>query len=331
VLARADKPIDAILRAVTNGARLTRQLLAFSRRQALRPQPVTLQDQLPQLLDLIRHSIPPVVTLEGECAPDTATVVVDPAELELALINLAVNARDAMPTGGLLHVAIRNAEPREHQGLGRWVSITLSDTGVGIPRELLDRVFEPFFTTKEQGRGSGLGLSQVYGFCQQAGGTVRIDSTPGQGTRVQLLLPAAAPAEAAMPPPAEAPGPAAEGRLLLVEDNAEVADATEPMLSTWGYAVRSARNGDAARKMLAEGRYDLLLTDIVMPGSTDGLALSRHVRQAYPHIGIVLMTGHARETDKAIAEGFVVLQKPWTPSELRTALEQVHPKRRATA
>jgi two-component system NtrC family sensor kinase len=330
-LQRAEKPIDAILRAVTNGSRLTRQLLAFSRRQALRPQAVRLQDQLPQLLDLIRHSISSTITLDGDCAPDTGTVLVDPAELELALINLAVNARDAMPQGGHLQLSMRNAEPGEHQGLGRWVSITMSDTGVGIPRALLDRVFEPFFTTKEQGKGTGLGLSQVYGFCQQAGGTVRIDSQPGEGTRVQLLLPAAAPEEAAMPAMVdEAPAPAAEGRLLLVEDNAEVADATEPMLSTWGYAVRSARSGDAAREVLAqaEGRFDLLLTDIVMPGSTDGLSLARHVRQRYPHIGMVLMTGHARETDKAIAEGFVVLQKPWTPSDLRAALEEAHPRRR---
>jgi two-component system NtrC family sensor kinase len=211
------------------------------------------------------------------------------------------------------------------------VRVAIVDRGAGIPADGIERVFEPFFTTKEQGKGTGLGLSQVYGFCQQAGGTVRIDSQPGEGTRVQLLLPAAAPEEAAMPAMVdEAPAPAAEGRLLLVEDNAEVADATEPMLSTWGYAVRSARSGDAAREVLAqaEGRFDLLLTDIVMPGSTDGLSLSRHVRQRYPHIGIVLMTGHARETDKAIAEGFVVLQKPWTPSDLRAALEQAHPRQR---
>jgi CheY-like chemotaxis protein len=328
---RAGKPIDAILRAVTNGSRLTRQLLAFSRRQALRPQAVHLQEQLPQLLDLLRHSVPPMVTLAGEVAPDTATVLLDPAELELALINLAVNARDAMPQGGHLQLSMRNAEPGEHQGLGRWVSITMSDNGMGIPRALLDRVFEPFFTTKEQGKGTGLGLSQVYGFCQQAGGTVRIESRPGEGTRVHLLLPAAAPEEAALPP-AELPAPEAEGRLLLVEDNAEVADATEPMLSTWGYAVRTARSGDAAREVLAqaEGRFDLLLTDIVMPGSTDGLSLARHVRQRYAQIGIVLMTGHARETDKAIAEGFVVRQKPWTPSDLAAALEQTHPKRRTS-
>ena len=163
------------------------------------------------------------------------------------------------------------------------------------------------------------------------GGSGPIPRRPGAGTQVQLLLPAAPAEEATPAPPVEAPAPAAEGRLLLVEDNAEVADATEPMLSTWGYAVRSARSGDAAREVLAEaqGRFDLLLTDIVMPGSTDGLSLSRHVRQRYPHIGIVLMTGHARETDKAIAEGFVVLQKPWTPSDLRAALEQAHPKQRS--
>ncbi|MED5617750.1 ATP-binding protein [Ideonella sp. BN130291] len=326
--ARADKPIDAILRAVTTGARLTRQLLAFARRQALRPEVVSLQERLPLLLDLMRHSVPAVVALDGQAAPDTGHVQVDPAELELALINLAVNARDAMPQGGQLSVEVRNAQPQEHEGLGQWVSITVRDTGQGIAPELLDRVFEPFFTTKEQGKGTGLGLSQVYGFCQQAGGTARIESTPGQGTAVQLLLPAVnATPEATQEPP---PVPSVEGRLLLVEDNAEVAEATEPMLASWGYQVRSARSGSIAKEMLerADGQFELLLTDIVMPGGIDGLTLARHVRGRYPSIGIVLMTGHARETDKAMAEGFVVLQKPWTPQALSAALQQAHPRQR---
>jgi two-component system NtrC family sensor kinase len=327
-LARVDKPIDAILRAVTTGARLTRQLLAFARRQALRPEVISLQERLPLLLDLMRHSVSAVVTLEGEAAPNTGNIQVDPAELELALINLAVNARDAMPNGGLLRVEVRNAEPQEHQGLGQWVSITVRDTGQGIAPELLERVFEPFFTTKEQGKGTGLGLSQVYGFCQQAGGTARIESQPGEGTAVQLLLPAVAdtPQAVAEPPPV----PSVEGRLLLVEDNAEVAEATEPMLASWGYQVRSARSGSIAKDLLeqAGGAFELLLTDIVMPGGIDGLTLARHVRSRYPSIGIVLMTGHARETDKAMAEGFVVLQKPWTPQALSGALQQAHPGKR---
>jgi two-component system NtrC family sensor kinase len=327
--ARIAKPIDAILRAVTTGARLTRQLLAFARRQALRPEVIRLQDRMPQLLDLMRHSISALVTLEGHVAPDTPCVQVDPAELELALINLAVNARDAMPEGGQLSVDVRQARPEEHEGLGRWVSIEVRDTGGGIPADLLERVFEPFFTTKAQGQGTGLGLSQVYGFCQQAGGTARIASTLGRGTTVQMLLPAVD--EAPEPEEETPPVPTAQGRLLLVEDNAEVAEATEPMLSSWGYAVKAARSGDAAKELLeqSEGAFDLLLTDIVMPGSTDGLSLARHVKRLYPGIGIVLMTGHARETDKAMGEGFVVLQKPWTPQALAEALEQAHPRSRA--
>ena len=328
-LQKADKPIDAILRAVTTGSRLTRQLLAFARRQALRPTAVRLQDRLPLLLDLMRHSISAVIQLDGDVDPDTSPILVDPSELELAMINLAVNARDAMPEGGRLHVEVRNAAPSEHRGLGTWVSITVADTGVGMPPEVLQRVFEPFFTTKEQGKATGLGLSQVYGFCQQAGGTARIESAPGAGTRVQLLLPGTA--ELPDPTaPGDLPAAEAEGRLLLVEDNAEVADATEPMLTSWGYQVHSERSGDAARLVLQQqpDRFDLLLTDIVMPGATDGLSLARHVRQHHPDIGIVMMTGHARETDKAMAEGFVVLQKPWTPSALSQALERAHPKRR---
>jgi two-component system NtrC family sensor kinase len=277
----------------------------------------------------MRHSVTAMVTFESEVAPDTHCIQVDPAELELALINLAVNARDAMPEGGLLRVEARNAEPREHQGLGAWVSITVRDTGGGIAPEVLEHVFEPFFTTKEQGKGTGLGLSQVYGFCLQAGGTASISSEPGYGTTVQLLLPGVgATPEAVEEPP---PVPTAHGRLLLVEDNAEVAEATEPMLSSWGYSVRGVRSGDAAKELMQQphGEFDLLLTDIVMPGATDGLSLARWVRATYPHVGIVLMTGHARETDKAMAEGFVVLQKPWTPPALAAALEQAHPRKRA--
>jgi two-component system NtrC family sensor kinase len=331
VEAKLDKPLDAILRAVTTGARLTRQLLAFARRQALRPELIRLQDRMDTLVDLMRHSVSSTIAVEGRAAADTGLVLVDPAELELALINLAVNARDAMPQGGRITVEARNALPHEHEGLGTWVSIAVRDTGVGMPPEVLDRVFEPFFTTKEQGKGTGLGLSQVYGFCQQAGGVARIQSRPGEGTLVQLVLPAGS----GTPQPADEapPMPSAEGRLLLVEDNAEVAEATEPMLSSWGYAVRSARSGDAAKELLqqAVGGFELLLTDIVMPGSTDGLSLARHVRQLYPSIGIVLMTGHARETDKAMAEGFVVLQKPWTPPALAAALEEAHPRKRVSA
>jgi two-component system NtrC family sensor kinase len=326
---RVAKPIDAILRAVTTGARLTRQLLAFARQQALRPEVICLQDRLQQLVDLMRHSVSSTVAVSGQVAPDTHCIEVDPAELELALINLAVNARDAMPDGGRLSVEVRNAHPDEHEGLGDWVIIAVSDTGSGIAAELLEHVFEPFFTTKPQGAGTGLGLSQVYGFCQQAGGIARISSRLGEGTTVRLLLPGVD----QTPTPAEEspPVPAAQGRLLLVEDNVEVAEATEPMLSSWGYQVRAVTSGDSARELLdqAEGGFELLLTDIVMPGSTDGLSLARYVRTRYPQVGIVLMTGHARETDKAMGEGFVVLQKPWTPQALAEALEQAHPAKRA--
>ncbi len=326
------KPIDAILRAVATGARLTRQLLAFARRQALRPEVVSLQERLPLLLDLMRHSISALVALKGEAAPDTRSIQVDPAELELAMINLAVNARDAMPDGGSLRVDIRNARPDEAEaGGGEWVSITVTDSGAGIPPEVLERVFEPFFSTKEPGKGTGLGLSQVYGFCQQARGTVRIRSTVGEGTSVQMLLPAAEGLPEYKSEPA--PIPSAEGRLLLVEDNAEVAEATEPMLSSWGYQVHGVRSGDAAQQVLEErkGDFDLLLTDIVMPGATDGLALARHVRERYPKIGIVLMTGHASETGKAMSDGFVVLQKPWTPHALAQALVEAQGGRPGTA
>jgi two-component system NtrC family sensor kinase len=321
------KPLDAILRAVATGARLTRQLLAFARRQALRPEVMRLQDQLPLLLDLMRHSVTALVSVEGEAAPACDCVQVDPAELELALLNLAVNARDAMPAGGRLRVSARRAAAHDQPPPGRWVLLSVSDTGSGIAPEHLARVFEPFFTTKETGKGTGLGLSQVYGFCEQAGGSVRIHSTPGQGTTVTLLLPAVD----ALPEPAAEPAAvaAAQGRLLLVEDNADVAAATEPLLANWGYQVRSARSGDAAWQLLQRGErpdVDLMLSDIVMPGMLDGLTLAQRVRRRWPHIGVVLMTGHATETGKALDDGFTVLQKPWTPQALAAALEQARPR-----
>jgi two-component system NtrC family sensor kinase len=314
----ASGPLNAIQRAVTTGARVTRQLLAFSNRQAVRPEVIDLNERLPLLKDLMRHSASSAVAIEAEVAPDTRCIKVDPAELELAMINLAVNARDAMPEGGSMRLTISNAEPVD--GTIQQVRITVSDTGSGIAAEHIGRVFEPFYTTKAPGKGTGLGLSQVYGFCQQAGGSVSIRSQPGAGATVELLLPAMV---AAPDPSAGGLGVApAHGRVLLVEDNAEVAEATAPLLADWGYIVNRAASADTAREMIEQssGDFDLLLSDIVMPGKLDGLALARWVRQAYPAIGIVLMTGHASQTAKAMSEGLLLLQKPWMPEALAAAL-----------
>jgi signal transduction histidine kinase len=331
--AKGERPLQAILRAVDTGARLTRQLLAFSRRQALRPEVIRLQDQWPLLTDLVRHSVPARVALTTDIDPQTPCVEVDPAELELALINLAVNARDAMPDGGRLRMVAGPSaegppERGEHPQAG-WVRIRVEDSGTGMTPEVLERVFEPFFTTKPPGQGTGLGLSQVFGFCRQAGGGVQVQSTPGQGTTVDLLLPGVL----AMPqggPDTAPPLPRADGRLLLVEDNEEVAGATEPLLASWGYQVRRVPTGEAAWALLQaepEG-FDLVLSDIVMPGELDGLALALRLRDTFPGLPVVLTTGHASETAKVMAEGLPLLQKPWSPQALGDVLAQALQKAR---
>jgi len=235
------KPIDAILRAVATGARLTRQLLAFARRQALRPEVISPQERLPLLLDLMRHSISALVALRGEAAPDTRSIQVDPAELELAMINLAVNARDAMPDGGSLTVDIRNARPDEVEaGSGEWVSITVSDTGTGIPPEVIDHVFEPFFSTKEPGKGTGLGLSTVYGIVKQSGGWIWVESASGKGTTFRVYLPPTDASPATAPAPAPAVKMPATETVLLVEDQEDVRRLAAQVLRGRGYTVLEA-------------------------------------------------------------------------------------------
>ena len=330
---KAEAQLAAILRAVGAGTRLTRQLLAFSRRQALRPEVIQLQDRLPALMELIQHSMTGQIALSGEVEPHTAAVEVDPAELELALINLAVNAKDAMPDGGSVTLRIRCAAPGEIPELaGRFVVVAVCDTGTGIAADVLERVFEPFFTTKETGKGTGLGLSQVFGFCTQSGGTARVASQPGIGTVVSMYLPASdkSPADEK---PSLPPAAVACGRVLLVEDNVEVAEATVPLLQSFGYEVTLEPSADAAAELLARRAQtlDVVLTDIVMPGALDGLGLARLVRHKYPALPVVLMTGYSSQLDRAIAEGFDVLPKPWQPEALAEVLAKVTRRRRARA
>ncbi|HVE54915.1 MAG TPA: ATP-binding protein [Ramlibacter sp.] len=307
--------IAGIERAVGTGAKLTRQLLAFARRQPVRPEALDLQARLPEITGLLKASLGSRIVLTCEVDPDTAAVLVDPAEFELALINLAVNARDAMPEGGTLHVSARNEGDR--------VRVEVADNGKGIAPELLAKVFEPFFTTKPVGHGTGLGLSQVYGLARQAGGDARIESVEGQGTRVVLLFPAL---DYVQRPPAETPesAPAAPhgGRaLLLVEDNAELAAVTSQVLQSAGFEVTRAESGDGAKAVLAKGvRFDIVLSDIRMPGDTDGIILARWIRAYHPGLPVVLMTGYSAELSPARSLGLQVLPKPSPPAALLEAL-----------
>ena len=326
-----NQQLAAMGRAVSSGERLTRQLLAFARRQPLQPEVISVQERLPTLLALIAPTLGPRIETSVDVDETTKAVLVDPAELELAIINLAVNAKDAMPEGGRLTLSARNAAPAEIDIAGEFVVVTVADTGTGIDPELTERIFEPFFTTKPAGQGTGLGLSQVYGLCAQAGGTARVDSAPGKGTRVSLYLPATDP----LPSTLEARDGPEDGKLdcniLLVEDNEEVAAATEPLLQTVGCSVKWAMSGDAARVLVdAEpNKFDIVLSDMAMPGALDGLGLAEYLRKRYPEIQVVLMTGYTNQLQEAVARRFTVLAKPCSPEVLMNAMRDAIRRRKA--
>ena len=326
-----NKQLAAIGRAVLSGERLTRQLLAFARRQPLQPEVISIQERLPALLALIAPTLGPKIESTVEVEPKTKAVLVDAAELELAVINLAVNARDAMPEGGRLTLSARNAAPGEIDITGDFVVFTLADTGTGIDPELSDRIFEPFFTTKPAGQGTGLGLSQVYGLCAQAGGTVRVDSKPGHGTHVSLYLPATDPVPSVVDTLGKPQDYRLDCNILLVEDNEEVAIATQPLLQTVGCTAEWAASGDAARVMIdAEpGKFDVILSDMAMPGELDGLGLAEYLRKRYPDIQVVLMTGYTNQLQEAAARRFTVLAKPCPPDVLINAMRDAIRRRRA--
>ncbi|HEX5686219.1 MAG TPA: ATP-binding protein [Ideonella sp.] len=319
-------PLAATMRAVEAGRRLTQHLLRFAGRHATRPERVDLATALPELRELLGIVLGKRIAIEVKVAADTRAIVVDAGELELALINLALNARDALPNGGHLTVEAGNAGAAEIAELppGDYVLISVTDDGTGIADEVANRAFEPFFTTKATGLGSGLGLSQVHGFCTEAGGLARIAGTPGQGTTVSLVLPAAA--AAAAPPPTRRQPAATEAmaglRILVVEDNESLGDMTAALLGSYGCRVHLARNAEQALGCFDGGEppFDAVLSDIVMPGGMDGVTLARQLRERYPQLPLVLISGfsHVRP-----AEGeFTVLSKPCSPDGLVGALRQ---------
>jgi PAS domain S-box-containing protein len=328
--------VEAGQQAVDRGAKLTQQLLAFARRQALRPEALDVRERLLGMSELLARALSADIRLDLDFAPDLWPVEVDPTQFELAVLNLAVNARDAMPGGGRLSVASRNASvpPGSEAGgtAGDFVLLTVSDTGTGMPPEVIARAFDPFFTTKEIGKGSGLGLSQVYGFASQSGGWVQIESVPGEGTRVSLWLPrsTALPSPARPEPTAPEPAPGAARRLLFVEDDEAVAEMTAAALEDFGYAVARASSADEAIARLRAGEgVDLLLSDIVMPGSMNGADLAREARRLRPALPVLLTTGYADRLD--VEGAFPVLAKPYRIETLLDAVaaELADPRRRA--
>jgi PAS domain S-box-containing protein len=316
--------MDNILRAGERGVALTRQLLSFSRRQTSSPQVLDLSVEMPRIGEMLRASLRGDIQLRASVAPDVGLVEVDPDEFEIALLNIAVNARDAMPDGGRFDIDVRRLPAGSSGFATEHVALELRDTGTGIPPEVIAKVFDPFFTTKEVGVGTGLGLSQVYGFARQSGGTVSIDSTPGQGTAVTICLPRTF---KPLAPPGNASGDSASGSagglILLVEDNPDVASVTAQMLRAMGCEVEVV---DRARKALdrlaADGRaVDLLLSDVVMPDGMTGLDLARAVRARQPDLPIVLMSGY-NDAVPARGAGFRMLRKPVPAAELRDAVRE---------
>ena len=331
--------IATMQRAASRGARLTQSLLAFARRQTLRPEIVNPNRLINEVNDLLRRAVDEAVEIEFILSPTLDPCQIDPVQFEAALLNLIVNARDAVAQkAGKLVVETKNVVfDAEHRpplpviAFGRYVAIVVSDNGIGMPPEILNHVFEPFFTTKEVGRGSGLGLSQVYGFVKQSGGYIHIESERGTGTRVHLYLPRASgtvevtESFAHGDPIAEDPRGAT---ILVVEDEPDVREVVTAELANFGYRVLSASDGPEALKILdSESDIDLLFSDVVMPRGMNGEELAREATRRRPDLKVLLTSGYppAELRERQSVGEFRVLQKPYRFEDLlRIIGERLH-------
>ncbi len=315
------------------GGKLAGRLLAFGRRQSLNPKPIDLSALISSIADLLRRSLGELVKIEARLADDLRTTVADPGQVENALLNLAINARDAMPDGGQLIIETANvdvdydfAAAQDGVEAGAYVVMTVTDTGMGMSAEVRQRAFEPFFTTKGPGVGSGLGLSMVYGFVKQSGGHVRLYSEPGHGTTVRIYLPAGdhRPEEAKTAGKEHTPRAVAGETVLAVEDDAMVRRVSVRRLKELGYKVIEADGGQAALAVIDGGaKIDLLFTDVVMPGGMTGIELAREARKRRPGLKVLFTSGYA---DPAIAKGGMLtenadwLGKPYKTGDLAAKL-----------
>lgn len=322
---RVSRLLDRAIQGAERGATLTTRLLAFARRQELKVEYVALQKLIPEMLDFLRHSVGPNIAIHTEISPDVCAIEVDANQLELALINLAVNARDAMPEGGSLTIACRNEVDGRAVGLaqGPFVCITVTDTGEGMNEGTLARAQEPFFTTKGVGKGTGLGLSMVQGFTAQSGGATRLRSELGRGTTVTLWLRRAR--EDLDMPTADAESPelvkARHLRVLLVDDDILVSMGAADMLLDLGHSVTEAQSGSHALKFLeSDSAFDVVVTDYAMPGM-NGFELAQRIKERNSKLPIILATGYAELPAERSIE-FERLSKPYTAKDLAAALEK---------
>ena len=318
--ARAARAAEAIELAAQRGETLTRQLLTFARRQTVNPMVIQVSERIEAFRTMLASSIGGSAQLVTTIGPEVWPVKVDSSELELSLVNLVLNARDAMPGGGVValtaeNVTLARGDIKEDIE-GDFVALHVADTGTGIAPDVLERVFDPFFTTKQVNKGSGLGLSQVHGFAHQSGGTVTIESTLGKGTTVTLYLPRGRADDA---PAGEVLVESARGgSVLVVDDNPEVADVSAGMLKQLGYDVHQARDAASALAAVQTRAFDLVVTDVVMPGTMDGIALARTLRERQPALPVLLVTGYSQAASDAAPE-FPVMRKPFQLAELSRA------------
>ncbi len=320
--------LDQIGRATQRASDLTRQLLAFSRKQPLRPQPTDLNGLVEGTSRLLRRTLGANIDIRFRRAPELWSTSVDRAQLESALVNLCLNARDAMPGGGRLtietdNVVLDDAYVAGHPDAvpGSYVLLSVADQGTGIPPGVLARVFEPFFTTKEVGKGTGLGLSMVYGFVRQSNGHIAIDSTPGEGTTVRLYLPRGEAGGVAPRRRREAALSRGTGRILVVEDDPQVREGVVEQLASLGYRVTEATTGEAGLAAFLEARlpFDLVVTDVVMPGALGGAALAEEVRLRSPGTLVLLMSGYTEDAvlpAGQLAPGLHLIEKPFRKRDL---------------
>jgi signal transduction histidine kinase/CheY-like chemotaxis protein len=336
-LAGIRRTVQSAQYAAKRGADLTRRLLAFSRQQTLQPEAVNLNTLLDRARTWLGRTISDTIDMQFRCEEDLWPVQVDVPQFEAALLNLVVNARDAMPRGGALlfqtrNVTLPNEEIAAHDlavPAGAYVCCSLTDTGSGIPPDVLARVFEPFFTTKDIGKGSGLGLSQIYGFVRQSGGTMTIKSEVGRGTTVALYLPRSdAPVveQEAVAEPSNVESLDHSGIVLIVEDNDEVRRVASTMLDELGYTTILARNGIEALAVLSAGEpIDVLFSDILMPRTMSGIELAQRACAMRPDLKVLLTTA-----SREVKTNFPLLRKPYTQVELDKKIRQLLPCRAAS-
>ena len=322
--------LDSIRNAVTKASALTQQLLAFARKQRLEGRIVNLNSVAQGISDMVLKTLGQEISLQRQLEPELANCQLDPTQLEACLINILVNAKDAMPHGGKVtiiteNVTVNSEDVSSYAGLsaGRYVSIAITDTGTGIQPEILKRVMEPFFTTKDEGKGTGLGLSMVYGFAKQSGGTATIYSEPGLGTTVRLYFKASDQLkhlEVETKKPADRGG---KETILVVDDRQEVAELAMDMLLTLGYEVVLSTTAvealNTTKRLIAQDKApDLLFSDIIMPGGMNGVLLAREIRKLIPNLPVLLTTGYAGSPDRDLDKGveFEVINKPYKMADL---------------